>query len=161
MSLRSEVPTVEPVPNLLDKYGGTKALKPLVTDFCARLLASPATRRCYDGLGVLDVLQHGHALLALALGKPVAGYDFGPVRQAFADNHATRHAYEALVLMARQTLLAAGFISRDVSIAINVLDMHSQPVLGIGSGRLVTSPYAGVDRRRFPRTPQSPESKAW
>lgn len=141
----------DPIPNLLDKYGGAATLKPLVIDFCTRLQASPSTRRCYGDLPVKIVIEHSFALFALALGKPVDGYDFMAMKDVFHDNSLTQHAYEEMVLMMRHVLLNAGYLSRDVSIAVNVLDIYCEAVFGIKALRTVHSPFAGVDRRKVAR----------
>jgi hypothetical protein len=56
-----------------------------------------------------------------------------------------------MVAIIRHSLLANGFESRDVSIAINVIDMHAKSLLNVPITRHVTSPFSGVDRRRFQR----------
>ncbi len=153
-------PLTDPIPNLLDKYGGAAALKPIVIDFCTRLLTNPSTRRCYGDGGLPQAIEHGYALLAAALGKPAATYDFSMMRAAFEARQVTQHAYEEIVMIARQVLLDAGFSSRDACIAVNVLDIHSEVVFGIRLSRTVRSPYAGVDRRRIPRGPSLPDPAA-
>ncbi len=145
-------PLVDPIPNLLDKYGGAPALKPVVIDFCTRLLTNPSTRRCYGECSVPQVIEHSFALLAAVLGKPATNFDFLPMRAVFDDCLVTQHAYEEVVMALRQVLLDAGYASRDTCIAVNVLDIYSEGVFGIRISRSVTSPFAGVDRRRVPRT---------
>lgn len=143
----------DPIPNLLDKYGGAAAIKPVVIDFCTRVLTNPATRRCYGGCSVQQVIEHSFALLAAVLGKPAAGFDFSAMRAVFEDSVVSQHAYEEIVMALRQVLLDAGFASRDTCIAVNVLDIHAAAVFGIALPRDVRSPFAGVDRRRVPRAP--------
>lgn len=151
------LPTLtDPIPNLLDKNGGVAAIKPIVIDFCSRLLTAPSTRRCYGDTALPQVIEHSVALFAAVLGKPVDGYDFAPMRASFEARQITQHAYEEIVLVMRHVLMAGGFGSRDACIAVNVLDIHSELVFGLKSQRVVTSPYAGVDRRRVARTAISP-----
>ena len=143
----------DPIPNLFDKYGGADALKPVVTDYCTRVMSSPATRRCYGSTALPQVIEHAFALLSLILGKPVDGYDFGPMKHVFESQQITRHAYEEMLAAMRQALLKGGFVSRDASIAINVLDIYAEPVFGIKPVRKVSSPFSGVDRRKRARPP--------
>lgn len=143
----------DPIPNLFDKYGGAPALKPIVLDFCSRLLAQPTLHRYFGALQNIEIAEYSFALFALVLGKPVANYDFFRVQQTLQSHHITLHAYEQIVRLVRQVLLEADLLSRDVTIAINVLDIFSAEVIGIQSGKSIKSPFAGVDRRRVPRSP--------
>lgn len=149
-------PLTDPIPNLVDKYGGAAALKPIVIDFCTRVLTNPSTRRCYGERTLPQVIEHSFALFAAVLGKPSASYDFAAMRAVFDECLVTQHAYEEIVMMARQVLLDAGFASRDACIAVNVLDIYCEGVFGIQLSRVVRSPFAGVDRRRVPRMPALP-----
>ncbi len=149
-------PLNDPIPKLLDKYGGAAGLKPVVIDFCTRVLTNPSTRRCYGDLAIPQVLEHSFAVFAAILGKPPASYDFTVMRKVFDQSFVTQHAYEEMVLMVRQVLLDAGFSSRDSCIAVNVLDIYCESIFGIKLSRVVTSPFAGVDRRRVPRKSSSP-----
>ncbi len=144
----------DPIPNLLDKRGGAASLKPIVTDFCTRVLSTPSTRRCYGDTPVPQVIRHSFALFAMVLGKPADGYDFTEMRQVFQSNNITQHAFEEIVLMLRHVLLAGGYVSREASIAVNVLDIYCEPVFGIKPLRKVKSPFAGVDRRKLSRKTQ-------
>lgn len=141
----------DPIPNLVDKHGGAAAIKPIVIDFCTRLLTNPSTRRCYGERSLPQVIEHSFALFAAVLGKPSSSYDFAPMRAEFDEHLVTQHAYEEIVMMVRQVLLDAGFASRDTCVAINVLDILCPEVFGIRLSRVVVSPFAGVDRRRAPR----------
>lgn len=143
----------DPIPNLLDKNGGLEALKPVVVDFCTRLMSTPSTRRCYGTTPLAQVLEHSVAMFALVLGKPVEGFDFGRMRQCFREQQITQHAYEQIVKMMRHVLMAGGYGSRETCIAVNVLDIYCEYVFGIKSMRDVTSPFAGVDRRKMARPP--------
>ncbi len=142
----------DPIPNLFDKYGGMTVLKPVISDFCSRLLSTPSTRRVYGHSSVQDVIEHSVALFMLALGKPSENFSFVPMRHTFDSYKMTRHAYEGIVQMLRHVMLSAQFSSRDVCIAVNVLDIYSEDVFGMPSVRNVTTPFAGVDRRRVART---------
>lgn len=154
-----EVPRLrDPIPNLFDKFGGAAALKRVVTDYCTRLLATPSTRRCYGNSPMPQIIEHSFALFALVLGKPVDDFDFAPMRLVFAEHQITQHAYEEMVLVMRHVLLAGGMVSRDASIAINVLDIHCEHVFGIPALRQVRSPFSGVDRRKLPRAPKAPSA---
>ncbi len=145
----------DPIPNLLDKYGGVPALKPVLTDFTQRMLVSPSIRRCLEGLSNEQIVEFNYAMFAFVLGKPVTAYDFSGVRSVLMRNRVTQHAYEEIVRLLRHAMLDAGFLSRDASIAINVLDMHAEMIVGVSTGRQVSSPFAGVDRRRVARKPKS------
>ncbi len=148
-------PLTDPIPNLLDKYGGAPALKPIVIDYCTRVLTNPSTRRCFGGRDMPQIIEHSFALLAAVLGKPSERFDFRPMRAVFDDSLVSQHAYEEMVMMARQVLLDAGFASRDACIAVNVFDIYSEGVFGVRLSRTVRSPYAGVDRRRTPRAAEA------
>lgn len=143
------------IPNLFDKYGGAPALKPTLVEFTRGLLANPSTRRCLAGLSNEQVVEHNFAMFAFVLGKSDLDYDFSAVTAVMVKNRITRHAYEEIVRLLRHVLLQAGFVSREASIAINMLDMHAETLFGISASRTVTSPFAGVDRRRKDRTPTS------
>ncbi len=145
----------DPIPNLLDKNGGTAAIKPVVIDFCTRVLTAPSTRRCYGNSQLPQVIEHSVALFGAVLGDPVEGFDFAPMRATFDAAPMTQHAYEEMVLIMRHVLMAGGFSGRDACIAVNVLDIYSELIFGIKSLRVVTSPYAGVDRRRMARPPMT------
>ncbi len=145
----------DPIPNLLDKRGGAASLKPIVTDFCTRVLSTPSTRRCYGDTPMPQVIRHSFALFAMALGKPADGYDFAEMREVFRSNNITQHAYEEIVLMLRHVLLAGGYVSREASIAVNVLDIYCEAVFGIKPMRTVKSTFAGVDRRKLARKLQN------
>ena len=144
------------IPNLFDKYGGAPALKPALVEFTQSLLVSPGIRRCLAGLSNEQIVEHNFAMFALILGRPGIDYDFSTVSGALVRNHITQHTYEEIVRLLRHVLLEAGFVSRDASIAINMLDMHCEAIFGVSANRKVTSPFAGVDRRRKDRSP-SPE----
>lgn len=140
-----------PIPNMLEKYGGLSKLKPAILDFTQRQLVVPSIRRCFAGLSSEQVVEFNCALLAFILGHPVVNYNFSLVRDTLIDNNVTLHAYEEIIRLLRHVLLDAGFGSRDISIAINVLDMHSSAIIGVSISRSVTSPFSGVDRRRRDR----------
>jgi hypothetical protein len=140
-----------PIPNIIDKHGGLVKLKPLLVDLTQRQLAVPGIRRCFKGLSSGQIIEYNCALMAFILGQPVVNYNFSLVRDSLVDNAVTLHVYEEMIRLLRHVLLDAGFDSRDISIAINVLDMHSKAIVGVTLGRTVTSPFAGVDRRRKDR----------
>ena len=143
------------IPNLFDKYGGASALKPALVEFTQGLLVSPSIRRCLEGLNNEQLVAHNFAMFAFVLGKPEVDHDFSTVSTVMVKNHITQHAYEEIVRLLRHVLLGAGFVSRDASIAINMLDMHAESLFGISASRRVTSPFAGVDRRRKDRPSSS------
>ncbi len=147
-----------PIPNLFDKYGGASGLKRALLKFTEGLLVNPSIRRCLEGLSNEQIIEHNLAMFALILGKPEVDYDFSTVSTTMARNKMTLHAYEEAVRLLRHVLLDAGFVSRDASIAINMLDMHAESLVGISASRKVTSPFAGVDRRRRDRPPQTDNS---
>jgi hypothetical protein len=141
------------IPNLFEKYGGASALKPTLVEFTKGLLVNPSIRRCLGDLSNEQIVEHNFAMFALVLGKPDVEHDFSIVREVLVRNRITQHAYEEIIRLLRHVLLEAGFVSRDASIAINMLDMHCETIIGISPTRKVTSPFAGVDRRRKDRSP--------
>lgn len=143
------------IPNLFEKYGGAPALKPALVEFTQCLLVNPSIRRCLEGLSNQQLVEHNVAMLAFILGQPDVDYDFSSVRSVIIKNRITQHTYEEIVRLLRHVLLGAGFVSRDASIAINMLDMHSETLIGISTSRKITSPFAGVDRRRKDRPPSA------
>ena len=146
------------IPNLFDKYGGTPGLKQALVKFTEGLLVNPSIRRCLEGLSNEQIIEHSLAMFALILGKPEVDYDFSTVSTAMVRNHMTQHTYEEIVRLLRHVLLDAGFVSRDASIAVNMLDMHAASLVGISASKKVTSPFAGVDRRRRDRPAQTDKS---
>lgn len=142
------------IPNLCDKYGGSKVLAKIVKEFSTAQLTHAALRRYLDGMTTAEVAASNLALIAMALGHPGAAYDANQGRSRYASLKLTTHAYEEMLGILRRILLANGFQSRDASIAINIIDMHAEVLLDVRTGRKVTSPFAGVDRRRLPRDPE-------
>ena len=98
-------------------------------------------------------IEYNCALIAFLLGHPIVNYDFSLVRDILVQNRITLDTYEEKIRLLRQVLLEAGVVSRDISIAINVLDMHSEAIVGVKILRSVKSPFSGVDRRGRDRTP--------
>ena len=142
-----------PIPDVLEKYGGLQKFKPSISALTARQLLVPSIRRCFAGLSTEQVIEYNCALIAFLLGHPIVNYDFSLVRDILVQNRITLDTYEEKIRLLRQVLLEAGVVSRDISIAINVLDMHSEAIVGVKILRSVKSPFSGVDRRGRDRTP--------
>ena len=100
-----------------------------------------------------QIIEYICALIAFVLGHQGVNYDFSLVRDTLVKNHVALDTYEEIIRLLRQVLLEAGVVSRDISIAINVLDMHSEAIVGVKILRSVKSPFSGVDRRGRDRTP--------
>ncbi len=149
-----------PIPNMLEKHGGLMKLKPAILDFTQRQLVVPSIRRCYKGLSSEQIIEYNCAMLAFILGQPVVNYNFSLVRDTLIDNDVTLHAYEEIVRLLRHVLLDAGLESRDISIAINVLDIHSDAIVGVRISRPINSPFSGVDRRRRNRIAHAADTAA-
>lgn len=145
----------DPIPNLYDKYGGTTAVIKVVQEFSTSLLTHPSVRHYFDSMPTTRVAALNLELVAFALGKPATNYSATQQRPGYASLKLSLHAYEEIISILRSTLLNRGFQSRDAVIAINVLDMHAESLLDVRIGRKVTSPFAGVDRRRLPRDPKT------
>ncbi|MCM0043201.1 MAG: hypothetical protein NBV65_01065 [Burkholderiaceae bacterium] len=145
----------DPIPNLYDKYGGTPTVAKIVKTLSTNLLTHVTLKRYFEGMPTADVAAANLELLAMALGHPAASYDPAATRPRYASLRLTTQAYEEMLGILRHALLGIGFESRDATIAINVLDMHAEALLGIRPGRKVTSPFAGVDRRRRARDPET------
>ena len=143
------------IPNLFDKYGGAQGLKGPLKDFTQRMLVNPSVRRCFEGISNEQIIEYNLALFSFVLGHPEVSYDFSPIREILVKNRVTHHTYEEIIRLLRHVMLDAGFVSRDASIAINMLDMHCEAIVGIQPVRKVSSPFAGVDRRRMDRAPRS------
>ncbi len=65
------------------------------------------------------------------LGKPSPQFDLRPMRAVFDECLVTQHAAEEVVMALRQVLLDPGYASRDIYIAVNVLDIYSKGVFGV------------------------------
>ena len=141
-----------PIPDVLEKYGGLQKFKLSISALTARQLLVPSIRRCFAGLSTEQVIEYNCALIAFLLGHPIVNYDFSLVRDILVQNRVTLDTYEEKIRLLRQVLLEAGVVSRDISIAINVLDMHSEAIVGVKILRSVKSPFSGVDRRSRDRT---------
>lgn len=146
----------DPIPDLYQKYGGSPLLTLVVKDITTSMLANVSLRRFFEGLPTQQVLALNIELVALALGHTTSKYNPELPQLAYASRKLTLQAYEEMIGILRRSLLTNGFQSRDATIAINVLDMHAKPLLGVPLSRHVRSPFAGVDRRRFPREPDAP-----
>ena len=140
-----------PIPNLYKKYGGSPLLATIVKEITTRMLAAPSLRRFFEGMSTQQVLTCNVELTALALGHTTATYNPELPKLSYGTLNLTLQAYEEMIGILRHSLLTNGFESRDISIAINVLDMHAGSLLSVPLTRHVTSPFAGVDRRRLPR----------
>lgn len=139
------------IPDLFQKYGGAATIGAIVREFSSALLSVPALRRQFERLSTTDIVKLNLELVSFALGHPAARENDGKAMLGYAQLKLTSQAYEEIIRVLRMTLLRHGFESRDATIAINVLDMHANALLGVRLSRQVTSPFAGVDRRRFPR----------
>jgi hypothetical protein len=146
----------DPIPDLYQKYGGSPLLTQVVKDITTSMLANLSLRRFFEGLPTQQVVALNVELVALALGHTTKKYNPELPQLAYASRELTVKAYEEMIGILRFSLLTNGFQSRDATIAINVLDMHAKPLLGVPLSRHVRSPFAGVDRRRFPREPNAP-----
>lgn len=144
----------DPIPNLFDKYGGTAVITVLVREFSTAVLTDVSLRRFLADRPITEVASLNLELLAFALGRPVATYQPPDAQLGYASLHLTTHAYDRLQALLRHVLLQHGFESRDIVIAMNVLDMHAESLMNVRIPRRVTSPFAGVDRRRLPRDPE-------
>jgi hypothetical protein len=142
-----------PIPDMLEKYGGLQKFKQSISELTVRQLLVPSIRRCFAGLSSEQIIEYNCALIAFVLGHPLVNYDFSLVRDTLVENRVTLDTYEEIIRLLRQVLLETGVVSRDISIAINVLDMHSEAIVGVKILRSVKSPFSGVDRRRRDRTP--------
>ncbi len=142
-----------PIPDVLEKYGGLQKFKLSISALTARQLLVPSIRRCFAGLSTEQVIEYNCALIAFLLGHPIVNYDFSLVRDILVQNRITLDTYEEKIRLLRQVLLEAGVVSRDISIAINVPDMHSEAIVGVKILRSVKLPFSGVDRRGRDRTP--------
>jgi hypothetical protein len=145
----------DPIPNLYDKYGGSPIVINIVKDFSSSLLVHTSLRRYFDSMPKIEIASLNLELVSLALGYPLLIDKLQQSKLNYAALKLSAHAYEELISILRHTLLKYGFASRDASIAINVLDMHAESLLDVRIGRIVTSPFAGVDRRRLQRNPES------
>ncbi len=145
------------IPNLFEKYGGAQGLKRPLKDFTQRMLVNPSVRRCFEGVSNEQIVEYNFAIFSVVLGNPESSYDFSVIRDILIRNRVTHHTYEEIIRLLRHVMLDAGFVSRDASIAINMLDMHCETIIGINPVRKVTSPFAGVDRRRMDRPPPAEE----
>jgi hypothetical protein len=146
----------DPIPDLYKKYGGSALLTHVVKDITTSMLANLSLRRFFEGLPTQQVLALNVELVALALGHTTSQYSPELPQLGYAARKLTLQAFEEMIGILRRSLLTNGFESRDATIAINVLDMHAKPLLGVPLSRHVRSPFAGVDRRRFPREPGAP-----
>ncbi len=145
----------DPIPNLYDKYGGTPTATKIVKSLSTSLLTHGALRRYFERMSIAEVASANLELVAIALGHPTASYDPAGGLPQYAYLKLTTHAYEQILGILRHTLLTHGFQSRDATIAINVIDMHAEALLDVRISRKITSPFAGVDRRRLPRDPET------
>ena len=141
----------DPIPNLYDKYGGSPLVTKVVKEITTVMLAKAALRRLFEGMSTHEILKLNVELTALALGHTTSKYDPQLPKLAYAALNLSLQTYEEMIGIIRHSLLANGFESRDASIAINVIDMHAKSLLNVPITRHVTSPFSGVDRRRFPR----------
>lgn len=141
-----------PIPDMLEKYGGLQKFKLSISEFTERQLLASSIRRCFTGLSSEQIIEYNCALIAFVLGHQGVNYDFSLVRDTLVENHVTLDTYEEILRLLRQVLLDTGVASRDISIAINVLDMHSEAIVGVRILRSVKSPFSGIDRRRRDRT---------
>ena len=141
-----------PIPDMLEKYGGLQKLKQSISALTERQLLVPSIRRCFAGLSGEQIIEYNCALIAIVLGHQGVSYDFSLVRDTLVKNNVTLDTYEEFIRLLRQVLLETGVFSRDISIAINVLDMHSEAIVGVRILRSVKSPFSGIDRRRRDRT---------
>lgn len=140
-----------PIPNLYEKYGGSPLLTNVVKEITTRMLTTVSLRRFFEGISTQKVLAINVELVALALGHTTSIYNPELPKLSYADLNLTLQAYEEMIGILRHSLLANGFASRDATIAINVLDMHARSALNVPITRHVTSPFSGIDRRRFAR----------
>lgn len=141
----------DPIPNLYNKYGGPTLLTKVVKEITTVMLTKAALRRLFDGMSTHEILKLNVELTALALGHTTSKYSPELPKLAYATLNLTLQTYEEVIAIIRHSLLANGFESRDATIAINVIDMHARSLLNVPITRHVTSPFSGVDRRRFPR----------
>ena len=141
----------DPIPNLYKKYGGSALLTKVVKEITTVMLTKAALRRLFEGMSTHEVLALNVELTALALGHTTSKYSPELPKLAYASLNLSLQTYEEVIAIIRHSLLAHGLESRDASIAINVIDMHAKSLLNIPITRHVTSPFSGVDRRRFPR----------
>lgn len=141
----------DPIPNLYDKYGGSPLLTKVVKEITTVMLTKAALRRLFEGMSTHEVLKLNVELTALALGHTTSKHDPQLPKLGYATLNLTLQTYEEMIAIIRHSLLAHGFASRDATIAINVIDMHAKSLLNVPITRHVTSPFSGVDRRRFSR----------
>ena len=141
----------DPIPNLYDKYGGSPLLTQVVKEITTVMLTKAALRRLFEGMSTQEILKLNVELTALALGHTTSKHDPQLPNLAYATLNLTLQTYEEIIAIIRHSLLAHGFESRDATIAINVIDMHAKSLLNVPITRHVTSPFSGVDRRRFQR----------
>ena len=140
-----------PIPNLYNKYGGSAVLTKVVKDITTEMLTKATLRRLFEGMPTHEILKLNVELTALALGHTTSKYSPELPKLAYATLNLTLQTYEEVISIVRHSLLTNGFESRDATIAINVIDMHARSLLNVPIARHVTSPFSGVDRRRFPR----------
>ncbi len=141
----------DPIPNLYKKYGGSPLLTKVVKEITTVMLTKAALRRVFEGMSTHEVLALNIELTALALGHTTSEFNPELPKLAYAALNLSIQTYEEVISIIRHSLLAHGLESRDATIAINVIDMHAKSLLNVPITRHVTSPFSGVDRRRFPR----------
>lgn len=141
----------DPIPNLYEKYGGSALLTKVVKEITTVMLTKAALRRLFEGMSTHEVLALNVELTALALGHTTSKHSPELPKLAYASLNLSLQTYEEVIAIIRHSLLAHGLQSRDATIAINVIDMHAKSLLNVPITRHVTSPFSGVDRRRFPR----------
>ena len=139
------------IPDLYKKYGGSSLLAKVVKEITTVMLTKPALRRLFDGKSTHDILKLNVELIGLALGHTTSKHDPELPKLGYAAHNVSLQTYEEIIGIIRHSLLAHGFQSRDATIAINVIDMHAKSLLNVPITRHVSSPFSGVDRRRFPR----------
>ncbi len=115
---------------LYDKYGGAATVTEMVKAFYRRAMANPLLSHYFRGVAMDSLLRHQSLFVSFMMGKRDPIFAEIDLYEAHRRLRITRTAYEEMMKVLRETLLAAGMHPADAQVLCERLDSRRDAILG-------------------------------
>ncbi|MFD0668204.1 group I truncated hemoglobin [Ramlibacter sp. MAHUQ-53] len=109
---------------LFDKYGGAPTVGALTRDFYRRIMSNPMLKGYFAGVDTERMIRHQIVFIAWVMGKPDKPYSHDQLRNAHITRKITSAAYEEVIRILQQALVAANVELDDQREIIERIDGH-------------------------------------
>lgn len=115
---------------LFDKYGGAPTVGALTRDFFRRVMSNPMLKGYFVGVDTERLIHHQIVFIAWIMGKPDKPYSQDQLRASHAMRKITPLAYEEVVRLLQQALVAANVEREDQHEILERIDKHRHLIVG-------------------------------